>query len=435
MMDGFLNSDGLANSVKRDQLSNPDIEIYFVGTVIMNPNVFSRVQWLSPDDFTSDAMRITWDVMKGMYSENPLTSFDPMLIAPRLAARGFSKEDSEHVARESAKAAMSELNAVTYAEHIKDLSYRRAFFDLTTEALEHIDDMETPGQQIFSKLSSDIQKLAANEGRKIKTKREVADSISKNLDKQRPCYWTGLNALDNAMGGGMYGGRMYGFAARKKVGKTVLLGSISDNLNAQKIPHLFVAMETPADEIEQRNIAQKGGFNSIHFLRRDNPTLDKRVREIAEKTSDYARFYDAPGATFDEIKSEIMREIIANGIKGVVLDYWQLVQGRASRDTEELHLRNVAQGLADICRREGVFVAIAAQVNQDGNTRGGEGLKLACDQYYTLHREKDSQHSWLEMEESRYTIYQNVGSENVPGLIMSKHGPAFVDAGFKGTAE
>jgi len=329
---------------------------------------------------------------------------------------------------------MTALNVENYADHIKDLSQRRAFLDLTFEALDRLEDMETPGQEIFSRFSGQIQKLAASEGRKVKTKREVAKLITENLDKKTPCYWTGINAVDNAMGGGMYAGRMYGFAARKKVGKTVLLGSISDNLNAAKVPHLFIAMETPAVEIEQRNIAQTGKFNSIHFLRRDNKTLDDRVRDISSKTTEYARFYDAPGATFDEIKSEIMREIIANGIKGVVLDYWQLVQGRGSKDTEELHLRNVAQGLADICRREGIFVAIAAQVNQDGNTRGGEGLKLACDQYYTLHREKDSQHSWLEMEESRYTIYQNAGSDEIPGLIMAKHGPAFVDAGYQGTS-
>ena len=69
----------------------------------------------------------------------------------------------------------------------------------------------------------------------------------------------------------------------------------------------------------------------------------------------------------------------------------------------------------------------AAQLNQDGNVRGGEGLKLACDQYYALHREKDEAGAWLEMEESRYTLYQHVGSASVPGIWLHKIGPHFSD--------
>jgi len=114
----------------------------------------------------------------------------------------------------------------------------------------------------------------------------------------------------------------------------------------------------------------------------------------------------------------------------VIIDYWQLVDGKDGRETEEYHLRRVAQTLANIARNEGIFVLTAAQVNQDGNTRGGEGLKLACDQYYTLHREKSSEHAWLEMEESRYTLYQNVGIKDLPGVVLSKHGPHFQDAGY-----
>ena len=50
--------------------------------------------------------------------------------------------------------------------------------------------------------------------------------------KKRP-YSTGLRKLDEAMGGGLYPGKSYGFAARKKVGKTILAGTISCNLAQQ----------------------------------------------------------------------------------------------------------------------------------------------------------------------------------------------------------
>jgi hypothetical protein len=114
-------------------------------------------------------------------------------------------------------------------------------------------------------------------------------------------------------------------------------------------------------------------------------------------------------------------------IKGVVMDYWQLVGGKANNENETYHLGRVAQWIADVCRKERIFALVAAQLNQEGNTRGGEGLKLACDMYFTLHREKDQDGAWLEMEESRYTMYANVVSEYAPGLRMNKCGPHFED--------
>jgi hypothetical protein len=83
--------------------------------------------------------------------------------------------------------------------------------------------------------------------------------------------------------------------------------------------------------------------------------------------------------------------------------------------------------MADTCRRENIWGLVAAQINQEGNTRGGEGLKLACDCYLTLHREKQSDRAWMEMEESRYTLYQHVGSDMAPALIFDNNGPHFRD--------
>jgi replicative DNA helicase len=208
----------------------------------------------------------------------------------------------------------------------------------------------------------------------------------------------------------------------------MFLGSVSYNLSTAEIPHLFIALETPGAEIEQRNAGRYGNFNSIRFLTRDDPRLANRVADYTTIRGDFVVYEDAPGASFDQVRSMVTRHAAKGQIKGVVLDYLQLVAGKSSRDTEEYHLRSVAQWLADVARKEGLFVLVAAQVNQDGNTRGGEGLRLACDQYYNLHRDTAGIDAWMEMGESRYTPYQNIGSETEPGLILDKHGPHFRDA-------
>lgn len=115
------------------------------------------------------------------------------------------------------------------------------------------------------------------------------------------------------------------------------------------------------------------------------------------------------------------------GIKGVIVDYLQLVGGKRKQDTEEYHLRAVAQWLADMARQTGLWVLVACQLNQDGNTRGGEGLRLAADMYLVMHREQGQSGAWLEMADTRFTLNTNIGSEMIPAIWLRKRGPHFSD--------
>src|SRR5262249_15203950 len=154
-------------------------------------------------------------------------------------------------------------------------------------------------------------------------------------------YPTGLAALDEAIGGGLIAGKLYGISARKKVGKTVLLGTLSHNLARAGVSHLFIALEMSPEEIEQRNAARELGINSIAFLKEPTKDLARRVAEYACDLGETAFYESAPGATLDEVRRMVSRAVVQHGIKGVILDYWQLVAGKARNETEEYHLRNV----------------------------------------------------------------------------------------------
>jgi replicative DNA helicase len=306
---------------------------------------------------------------------------------------------------------------------IKDCAGRRKLHGLVQWLGEQVIDREKSLEELTAELVSAASKIIS--GRDARGKRRVANDVAASLSKPLPCFQTGLSRFDQVIGGGLIAGKAYGIAARKKVGKTVLLGTISHNLNRREVPHLFIALEMSPEEIEQRNMAREFHINSVKFLKDDRSRLARQAAEYATTIPDFTVYEHAPGASLDEIKRMVSRAIVQKGIKGVIVDYWQLIAGKARHETEEYHLRNAAQWLADVCRREGLWVVIAAQVNQDGNTRGGEGLKLSVDVYFTLHREKDADRGWLEMEESRYVLYANVGNETAPGLLLNKNGPYF----------
>ena len=63
--------------------------------------------------------------------------------------------------------------------------------------------------------------------------------------------------------------------------------------------------------------------------------------------------------------------VLRERVKLVVVDYWQLVVGCPRGETEAQHLAGVAQWLADFMRRHDLVGLTAAQINRQGETRGG----------------------------------------------------------------
>lgn len=334
-----------------------------------------------------------------------------------------SQEVATYVQSLSALAPTGDLQ--TYVAALKDECARNRLKKIAEQLAFDADNVElnpdTIATQTIGSLSSAVRQTA-------KSNREIGEKIIDDQLKPITVYPTGLHLFDNVIGGGLLPGKMYAIAARKKVGKTALLGTISHNLNWHHVKHLFIALEMSPEEIEQRKIAHQLGFNSINFLKRKLNGDLKRASDYVVSTPDFTVYEHSPGATLDEIQRMISRAVLHHGIKGVILDYWQLVTGKQKGENEEYHLRMVAQWLADCCRRQNLWAIVAVQLNQEGNSRGGEGIKLACDMYLALHREKQSEGAWIEMEESRFVPYAHVGSDTCPGLWFRKNGPHFDDA-------
>lgn len=408
---------------------NLDAEQELLGAMLINNGVVTKVSaFLKADHFYSDAHRAIFEAIRAVMAEGT--------IANPVTLKAYFERDAllesiggpAYLARLAATAT-TVINATDYAKVIVDLAQRREAHAIGQRLAESAiaPEIDSPAPMLIADAMGKLTALAGQGPQPALDNGTVAMQVAEDMTKPLPCYRTGIPALDEAMGGGLYEGKCYGFAARKKVGKTIMLGTISQNLNAAGVKHQFFAMEMSPKEIEQRAIARACGFNSISFLKRDNPRLAERVAQYAHTVPKNVIYEAAAGASLDDLRRMVSTAVVRHGIKGFILDYWQLVGGKPGKETEAYHLGAVAQWIADTCRKHGLFAVVAAQVNQEGNTRGGEGLKLACDQYYTLHREKGEDLAWLEMEESRYTMYQNVGSDIVPGLRLNQHGPHFED--------
>jgi len=258
----------------------------------------------------------------------------------------------------------------------------------------------------------------------LNSRKAAIARVVSGLDHRGDSISTGMSKLDKAMGGGLYPSKAYGLQARKKIGKTILMGSISYNLNEAGVPHLWLACEMSDFELEQRHLGRALKRNSLDFLSDNEDNLSDEVLMYQVTAPDNIYYANVPGLSIPEFTEAVERAVKDHGIRGFFLDYLQLVRGSGDRVE---HLENVSNAVVSLVKDLNIWAVVAAQLNQEDNTRGGEGMLLAFDQVYSLRRPKFSEGAWLEMKESRYTPYMNIGSEKSPGLILEMNGPHFCE--------
>jgi replicative DNA helicase len=349
-------------------------------------------------------------------------------IANALTLRGEFDVDSEFADKPEGSAPylatitasiVTRHNPEDYAERIADLWQRRTLAARAEDFLTTLkQDPTTPTDKLVAKYNATVASIALDVTGTAQTKHEVIEHLIDAILSPPPRYSCGMPQVDEAMGGGFYAGKLYGLGARKKAGKTMLLSTWSYDLNMAGIPHLFIGAEMSPIEIEHRMAARWLKINPIAFLRHPTKDLARRTAEYHSHVPNNMIYEHRPTLTLDDLAHMINRAIARAGIKGVLLDYWQLVRGRQRDDTQEQHQANVAQFLADVARRENIFVVVAAQLNQEGNSRGGEGLRLSADLYWVLSRELGATGGVLTMEDARYVPYRDIGTTLVPGIHL-----------------
>jgi replicative DNA helicase len=240
-----------------------------------------------------------------------------------------------------AAAAVTVINVTDVSEVILDLALRRNLIAVCHGGLERLYHDTTWG--IASEIAAELSRKAGDvigvqEDGRFMDDVEITQDILDSVNQCREPYSTGIPKLDSAMGGGLHPGFSYGFAARKKTGKTIMAGTISHNLSQQGTRHLFICGEMSPKEVHQRNLCRElqvfpSEFNGMA----KGMEFQKRVASIAGQSKQACLYRKAPGLTFTQLRQIVSSAVERMNITGVILDYWQLVGGKPSAD---LHLNH-----------------------------------------------------------------------------------------------
>lgn len=326
--------------------------------------------------------------------------------------------------------AITVIGVESLVREIRDMAVKRQAITLCRDAITKLAEGAASAEEIVCEMQRDMLSITeTSDLKKVRNSKKVAEEITESLKESLPCFPTHLKSLDRAMGGGLFQGRTYCMAARPKGGKTSLLGTISHNLNHSGVKHLYLAFEMGAAQIHERNIARATGYNSISFLasREQHDFQHAVARYTVAKEPGNIHFWDTAGVTFSELRRMLPSLIMRHKVRGIIVDYIQLIGGKERNQTVADHLSAVAQWLADFSKKEKIWILYAAQLNRDEEIRSSDGVAMSCDQAYAIHLDKEGSTAWLEQLFTRYTPPTDVGSEAQPALELRKNGPYFED--------
>lgn len=419
--------------VEQLEFSNVEAEQGLLGNVLVNNEHYWKINYLQERDFAEPIHQRIYREIRGVIEKGDIAT--PIKLKPI-----FDKDEALKNLGGSkyllilAKSVISGLDSP--AELAKDIlkhAQKRRVYEAYLQAIESLNDSGREPSELVARACMELEAAVDDSAtQEAESDIEIILKLAENCTKDLNFYSTGLPILDQAMGGGLVEGKAYGFAAPKKSGKTALLATIAENLNQAGIKTLYVALEMGRSQIMERIAARRLNRNPVAFLTPDrkDPGFIERLLET-KKTGGNLYFLDYAGVSFSTLKANLLRAVRRGKYKVIIIDYWQLIGGKGGKTSEREHLDEVAQWIAEFSKTYNVATITASQVNQDGNTRGGEGMRLAFDQVYKMFANKHvtgrgtEVHSYFEMMDTRYTSWANLGSEESPMFRINPQGVFF----------
>lgn len=402
------------------------LEAKVIGAVLGNPGFYAQAAFLETDSFSDQTHAAIWRAITA-------TARAGKTISPASVALTAPDEIEPHGGLDmlARLADYGESIATTFleaADRLHQHAQWQRIARIATRLHAASTSREKAPDEILSLLIQTAQKTLVGGRDTTRSKREVAqEAIAKALAPRRTVT-TGIDSLDFLMQGGLQAGRLYGIGGPFGRGKTILLGSISENLNIQGERHLFTSLETDPADIEIRSCARHIGINAASIFDQEDPDHGHFVaaaQSYINGMPDNVVYEYAPGASIDDLHRSILRAKSRHGIKGFIIDYWQLIRGRERGQNEDSHLRHCADRLAALCRQENLWGLMSAQTDERGDLRISDSLLMAASLFVRLTREENDSAAYFRTLKSNYTRYADTGDASVPGMVFDMVGPYF----------
>ncbi|MEA1909671.1 MAG: replicative DNA helicase [Patescibacteria group bacterium] len=405
---------------------NIDAEKSLLGSLLLDKDAIIKVaDVVSPEDFYEDRHKFIFVAMLSLYEKT--RPIDVITVTDVL--RDQNKLDQiggVSYLTSLASDIPSSASVVRYAEIVATKATMRNLISAGSEIASYGRDS---GKEVDILLDEAEKRLFAVAKKHLRggftSVRDVLDEAFERIDKlhenrgQTRGVPTGFKLLDNLLSG-LQKSDLVVVAARPSMGKTSL--ALNFALNAAKEGYSIgmFHLEMSKDQVVDRLISAESGIDSWRLRTGNLREQDfKKLSDAMSKLSEMSIYIDdSPGSNVIEMRTKARRLQSEKKLDLLIVDYLQLMEGRASTDSRVQEISEISRGLKALARELSIPVIAVSQLSREVEKRPRKIPQLS-DLRESGAIEQDADVVMFIYRED----YYNKESErpNIADVIISKH--------------
>ncbi len=367
-----------------------DVEEAVLGAMLVEPSTIDEsMEELSPSCFYDPQHRMIFEAMSELVNEH--VSIDLVTVSEKLRSKG----NLEVVGGPVVLARLSQnIGAAAHIEYyIKILKQKTIQRDLITASYEilkqsfdestNVDDLIDNAQtKVFAAIQNNVKRDVQDIG-------SIINSVLDNLQELQ--QQTGLSGVPSGFPSvdrvtqGWQKSDLIILAARPSVGKTAFALNIARNAAVEaNMPVAVFSLEMSAEQLGKRLITTESGLSGekikggVKLEQYEWVQLEDTLRRLSK-----APLYidDTPGIPIMEFRTKAKRLVKQKGVRLIVVDYLQLMQGPAElRGLREQEVAAISRTLKATAKELNIPIIALSQLSRNAVQRtGGTGKPQLSD--------------------------------------------------------
>jgi replicative DNA helicase len=365
---------------------NLDAEESLLGAMLLSRDaIASAVESCSADDFYKPAHGHVFEAITSLYGQgepaDPVTVADELRRVDLLEAVGGVGVLTSLQANTPATS-----NAGRYARIVEEHALLRRLIGVAGEIAEMGYSVPEDVTQVVDEAETLVFQVAQR--RTSDTLKPIKELLEESLDRLEALFDRGESItgvpsgyldLDEQLSG-LQPSNLVIVGARPGMGKTAFaLGMVANAAMEAHTPVLLFSLEMSHSEISQRLLCAEARVDATRMRNgrlheSDWPKITHAIGRLAE-----APIYvdDNPNVTVMDIRAKARRMKSRDGLGLVVVDYLQLMTGRARAENRQVEVSEISRSLKILARELEVPVVALSQLSRNLEMRADKRPVLA----------------------------------------------------------
>ena len=386
-----VNLDTLGLEVGNKPPQALDVEEAVLGALLIEPNcVDDTIDELTPNCFYGEKHRMVFEAMRQLVNEHmPL---DILAVSEKLRSNGNldAVGGSLFLVQLSQKIGAA-AHIEFYVRILKQKCIQRELITASYEILKSSYDEATNVDSLIDMAQSKVYAAIQNSVKKdVEEIGKVINDAMADLQRLQQTKGglsgvpSGFRTLDSVTMGWQPSDLII-LAARPSVGKTAFVLNVARNAAVMaKMPVAFFSLEMPAIQLAKRMMVSETGMSAdkikggVELAGHEWVQLETQLRDLSK-----APLYidDTPSLPVMEFRSKVKRLVNQKGVRLVIVDYLQLMQGPSElRGMREQEVAAISRTLKATAKECNVPIIALSQLSRQSETRsGGNGRPQLSD--------------------------------------------------------